>query len=117
MNRTNYVLHCRLKEEFVFFLYSDGTKTLSWLSEEAAQRYYKMVGLRPALTLGTKDGAFFSPDDLIKMVLSDNDKVSILKLYEEWLKNIKTFLATIFSRTATCTFYSRISMARTSLVP
>ena len=58
-----------------YLISSDGTKTLSWLSQEASERYYKMVGLRPALTLGTKDGAFFSPEDLVKLVLSDNDKV------------------------------------------
>ena len=37
-----------------------------------------MVGLRPGLTLGTKDGAFFSPDDLVRLVLTDNDKVCVL---------------------------------------
>ena len=37
-----------------------------------------MVGLRRGLTLGTKDGAFFSPNDLVRLVLSDNDKVGVL---------------------------------------
>ena len=57
---------------------SDGRKTMSWLSEEASQRYYKMFGLKPTLTLGTKDGAFFSPDDLVTDILVDNDKVSFV---------------------------------------
>ena len=63
----------------IIFCYREGTKTISWLSEETSQRYSKMFGLKPVLSLGTKDGAFFSPDDIATHILADNDKVSSYK--------------------------------------
>ncbi|XP_052061225.1 tonsoku-like protein [Mytilus californianus] len=50
-------------------------KTISWLCQEAGQRYYSMCGLRPLLTLSTKDGAFLANTDEISQVLSSNEEV------------------------------------------
>ncbi|KAL4234064.1 hypothetical protein ACF0H5_005718 [Mactra antiquata] len=52
----------------------DGDKTFEWLADEAAKRYYKMKGVKLKLTLG-KDGAHFSPEDLVSLMLADNDLV------------------------------------------
>lgn len=56
---------------------SDSTKTFAWLADEAATRYYKMRGMKLKLTLG-KDGAHFSPEDLVSLMLMDNDLVRSL---------------------------------------
>ncbi|KAK3589305.1 hypothetical protein CHS0354_026959 [Potamilus streckersoni] len=53
----------------------DGSKTVSWLSAEASQRYCTLTGIRPTLTLSTKDGAILSPDDPITLVLTGNDEI------------------------------------------
>ncbi|CAC5396682.1 NFKBIL2 [Mytilus coruscus] len=54
---------------------SEKEKTISWLCQEAGQRYYSMCGLRPLLTLSTKDGAFLANTDEISQVLSSNEEV------------------------------------------
>ncbi|XP_041376407.1 tonsoku-like protein isoform X2 [Gigantopelta aegis] len=54
---------------------SEDMKTISWLSQEAAHRYYCQCGRRPLLTLSTKDDAILSADDVIGMVLSNNEEL------------------------------------------
>ncbi|XP_053390482.1 tonsoku-like protein, partial [Mercenaria mercenaria] len=74
----NNVIRVKVNVEGVLLLIpvvdNDGTKTFSWLAEEAATRYYKMRGVKLKLTLG-KDGAHFSPEDLVSLLLVDNDLV------------------------------------------
>ncbi|XP_033729608.1 tonsoku-like protein, partial [Pecten maximus] len=50
-------------------------KSIGWLAQESSQRYYSLCGLRPFLTLTTKDGAFLAPDDPISLVLSADEEV------------------------------------------
>uniref|UniRef100_UPI00398EBFCD tonsoku-like protein isoform X2 n=1 Tax=Pristiophorus japonicus TaxID=55135 RepID=UPI00398EBFCD len=48
-------------------------RTVSWLAEQATQRYYLMCGLRPKLTL-KKEGALLAPQDPIVHVLQSNEE-------------------------------------------
>ncbi|KAL0969558.1 hypothetical protein UPYG_G00229080 [Umbra pygmaea] len=48
--------------------------TVSWLCEQAAQRYYQACGLLPHLSL-QKEGALLSPQDLLLAVLHSNEEV------------------------------------------
>lgn len=48
--------------------------TVSWLCEQAAQRYYQKCGLLPRLLL-QKEGALLSPQDLLLAVLHTNEEV------------------------------------------
>uniref|UniRef100_A0A8C9VBV9 Tonsoku-like protein n=1 Tax=Scleropages formosus TaxID=113540 RepID=A0A8C9VBV9_SCLFO len=48
--------------------------TVSWLCEQAAQRYYQACGLLPRLSL-QKEGALLSPHDLLLAVLQTNEEV------------------------------------------
>ncbi|XP_068094261.1 tonsoku-like protein [Hyperolius riggenbachi] len=50
------------------------TREISWLAEQASQRYYQSCGLRPRLTL-KKEGALLDPQDLILYVLQSNEEV------------------------------------------
>lgn len=52
--------------------------TVSWLCEQAAQRYYQKCGLLPRLSL-QKEGALLSPQDLLLAVLHTNEEVRPLK--------------------------------------
>ncbi|XP_063306973.1 tonsoku-like protein [Pelobates fuscus] len=55
--------------------HSDGdTRDVSWLAEQASQRYYQSCGLLPRLTL-KKEGALLAPQDLILHVLQSNEEV------------------------------------------
>ncbi|KAG9472892.1 hypothetical protein GDO78_016075 [Eleutherodactylus coqui] len=55
--------------------YSDGdTREVSWLAEQASQRYYQSCGLLPRLTL-KKEGALLAPQDVILHVLQSNEEV------------------------------------------
>ncbi|MEQ2188558.1 hypothetical protein GOODEAATRI_016316, partial [Goodea atripinnis] len=47
--------------------------TVSWLCEQAAQRYYQKCGLLPCLSL-QKEGALLSPHDLLLAVLQTNEE-------------------------------------------
>uniref|UniRef100_F7FJ56 Tonsoku-like protein n=1 Tax=Monodelphis domestica TaxID=13616 RepID=F7FJ56_MONDO len=47
---------------------------VSWLAEQASQRYYQTCGLLPRLTL-KKEGALLAPEDLITDVLQSNEEV------------------------------------------
>ncbi|XP_078060152.1 tonsoku-like protein isoform X2 [Mustelus asterias] len=49
-------------------------RTVSWLAEQAAQRYYQTCGLRPKLSL-KKEGALLAPQDPIVHVLQSNEEV------------------------------------------
>ncbi|XP_067825223.1 tonsoku-like protein [Heptranchias perlo] len=49
-------------------------RTVSWLAEQATERYYQMCGLRPKLTL-KKEGALLAPQDPIVHVLQSNEEV------------------------------------------
>ncbi|CAJ1073493.1 LOW QUALITY PROTEIN: tonsoku-like protein [Xyrichtys novacula] len=48
--------------------------TVSWLCDQAAQRYYQKCGLLPRLSL-QKEGALLSPQDLLLAVLHTNEEV------------------------------------------
>ncbi|XP_076013393.1 tonsoku-like protein [Genypterus blacodes] len=48
--------------------------TVSWLCEQAAQRYYQKCGLLPRLSL-QKEGALLSPQDMLLDVLHTNEEV------------------------------------------
>nr|XP_015212659.1 PREDICTED: tonsoku-like protein [Lepisosteus oculatus] len=48
--------------------------TVSWLCEQAAQRYYQACGLQPRLSL-QKEGALLAPQDLLLTVLHSNEEV------------------------------------------
>ncbi|KAM5124983.1 tonsoku-like protein [Mantella aurantiaca] len=50
------------------------TREISWLADQASQRYYQSCGLRPRLTL-KKEGALLDPQDLILYVLQSNEEV------------------------------------------
>ncbi|XP_015278310.1 PREDICTED: tonsoku-like protein [Gekko japonicus] len=50
------------------------SRPVSWLADQASQRYYQMCGLLPRLTL-KKEGALLAPEDLIVDVLQSNEEV------------------------------------------
>ncbi|XP_063780800.1 tonsoku-like protein [Pseudophryne corroboree] len=50
------------------------TRDVSWLADQASQRYYQSCGLLPRLTL-KKEGALLAPQDLILHVLQSNEEV------------------------------------------
>ncbi|XP_058472275.1 tonsoku-like protein [Solea solea] len=50
------------------------SRTVSWLCEQAAQRYYQKRGLLPRLSL-QKEGALLCPQDLLLAVLHTNEEV------------------------------------------
>ncbi|XP_052249902.1 tonsoku-like protein isoform X2 [Dreissena polymorpha] len=52
----------------------DCSRTFGWLAQEVADRYYQKRGVKLKLTLG-KDGAHFSPSDLVSLMLENNDKI------------------------------------------
>ncbi|KAM4026986.1 tonsoku-like protein isoform 2-T2 [Anomaloglossus baeobatrachus] len=55
--------------------HSDGaTREVSWLAEQASQRYYQSCGLLPRLTL-KKEGALLAAEDLVLHVLQSNEEV------------------------------------------
>ncbi|KAL8181493.1 UNVERIFIED_CONTAM: hypothetical protein K2H54_003446, partial [Gekko kuhli] len=53
---------------------SSDSRPVSWLADQASQRYYQMCGLLPRLTL-KKEGALLAPQDLIVDVLQSNEEV------------------------------------------
>nr|XP_014351130.1 PREDICTED: tonsoku-like protein [Latimeria chalumnae] len=56
---------------------SDGeSHTVSWLAEQASQRYYQTCGLRPRLTL-KKEGALLAAHDLVLHVLQSNEECRV----------------------------------------
>lgn len=61
---------------FIFFPHHSEADscTVSWLCEQASQRYYQKCGLLPRLSL-QKEGALLSPQDLLLAVLHTNEEV------------------------------------------
>uniref|UniRef100_A0A7N8YG02 Tonsoku-like protein n=1 Tax=Mastacembelus armatus TaxID=205130 RepID=A0A7N8YG02_9TELE len=59
---------------FLFLFFEADSCTVSWLCEQAAQRYYQKCGLLPQLSL-QKEGALLSPQDLLLAVLHTNEEV------------------------------------------
>ncbi|CAL8069747.1 unnamed protein product [Orchesella dallaii] len=49
-------------------------ETIEWLAIESASRYRRSYGVKPILTLQTKDGATLSGSDPISLVLDTNDR-------------------------------------------
>lgn len=66
---------CVLLTSTAFLHSGSERRPVSWLAEEAAQRYYQACGLLPRLTL-KKEGALLAPHDLIVEVLQSNEEVS-----------------------------------------
>ena len=56
--------------------YFSDERSMNWLAEEAARRYYNSCGLRPKLVLCTQEGAEFSPDDMVTDLLTNNEQVT-----------------------------------------
>ncbi|XP_012414241.1 tonsoku-like protein [Trichechus manatus latirostris] len=54
--------------------HSTKARSVAWLAEQAAQRYYQTCGLLPRLTL-RKEGALLAPQDAIPDVLQSNEEV------------------------------------------
>ena len=48
---------------------------IEWVASEAASRYYAMSGLMPRLTLKTREGALFDPNDCVTSVLVNNEEL------------------------------------------
>lgn len=59
---------------FIFGPSEAEPRTVSWLCEQASQRYYQKCGLLPRLSL-QKEGALLSPQDLLLTVLHTNEEV------------------------------------------
>lgn len=60
----------------------DEKKTVSWLAQEIAQRYFNIEKKKPVLYLETKDGAILSPDDLIIDVVMTDELCAIVQSFE-----------------------------------
>nr|XP_033789816.1 tonsoku-like protein isoform X2 [Geotrypetes seraphini] len=69
-------IRVRVQDEvfLIPILPSSETRPVSWLAEQASQRYYQMCGLLPHLTL-KKEGALLAPQDPILHVLQNNEEV------------------------------------------
>ena len=67
-------LNVRIQDK-VLLIPVEGSKSVKWLSEEAARRYYNMTGLNPILSLQTSDGAVLNGEDTVSIILQDGDKV------------------------------------------
>ena len=67
-------LFVRIQEK-VLLIPVDQSRTLQWLAEEAARRYYNMTGLNPVLSLHTEDGAVLNGDDVVSVILRDGEKI------------------------------------------
>ena len=90
-------LYVRIQAK-VLLIPAGADKTVKWLTEEAARRYYNMTGipflltfiinsqpndyiffsyagLSPILSLQTDDGAALNEEDVVSLILKDGDKV------------------------------------------
>lgn len=67
-------LNVRIQDK-VLLIPVECNKSVKWLSEEAARRYYNMTGLNPILSLQTLDGAVLNGEDTVSIILQDGDKV------------------------------------------
>lgn len=65
---------------------------MSWLCEQAAQRYYQKCGLLPRLSL-QKEGALLSPQDPLLAVLHTNEEaIPLFKKSTFFLMLLSLFL-------------------------
>ena len=69
-------LKVRIENKLVLVPILSDTATVSWLTTEAADRYYKSFHLKPQLYLTTKDGAHLAAEDKVNILFKDNDEVS-----------------------------------------
>ena len=60
----------------------DTDTTVGWLASQATERYYTQHGVRPQLTLTTRDGALLCPSDPIVHVVQSNEEV--VGVVEAW---------------------------------
>uniref|UniRef100_A0A8D3DNV6 Tonsoku-like protein n=1 Tax=Scophthalmus maximus TaxID=52904 RepID=A0A8D3DNV6_SCOMX len=67
-------IRMRVRVQEDVFLIPVPQRLVSWLCEQAAQRYYQKCGLLPRLSL-QKEGALLSPQDLLLAVLHTNEEV------------------------------------------
>ncbi|XP_013920909.1 PREDICTED: tonsoku-like protein [Thamnophis sirtalis] len=61
-------------QDSVFLIPVPKSRPVSWLAEQASQRYYQACGLLPRLTL-KKEGALLDPQDSVLDVLQSNEEV------------------------------------------
>ena len=75
-HQSTYILklHVRIQDK-VLLVPVECNKSVQWLTEEVARRYYNMTGLNPVLSLQTQDGAVLNGDDIVNVILQDGDKV------------------------------------------
>ncbi len=67
-------LYVRIQDK-VLLIPVERNKSVQWLSDEAARRYYNMTGLNPVLSLHTLDGAVLNGEDEVTLILQDGDKL------------------------------------------
>ena len=67
-------LYVRIQDK-VLLIPVERNKSVQWLSDEAARRYYNMTGLNPVLSLHTLDGAVLNGEDEVTLILQDGDKI------------------------------------------
>ncbi|XP_057368859.1 tonsoku-like protein [Daphnia carinata] len=67
-------LYVRIQDK-VLLIPVERSKSVQWLSDEAARRYYNMTGLNPVLSLHTMDGAVLNGEDEVTLILQDGDKI------------------------------------------
>ena len=67
-------LYVRIQDK-VLLIPVERSKSVQWLSDEAARRYYNMTGLNPVLSLHTMDGAVLNGEDEVTLILQDGDKL------------------------------------------
>jgi hypothetical protein len=67
-------LYVRIQDK-VLLIPVERSKSVQWLSDEAARRYYNMTGLNPVLSLHTTDGAVLNGEDEVTLILQDGDKL------------------------------------------
>ena len=67
-------LYVRIQDKLLL-IPVERNKSVQWLSDEAARRYYNMTGLNPVLSLHTLDGAVLNGEDEVTLILQDGDKI------------------------------------------
>ncbi len=67
-------LYVRIQDK-VLLIPVERSKSVQWLSDEAARRYYNMTGLNPVLSLHTMDGAVLNGEDEVTLIFQDGDKL------------------------------------------
>ncbi|XP_034240435.1 tonsoku-like protein [Thrips palmi] len=62
-------VNVKVEEHRLAIFIQEPTLTIGWLAEEAARRYKKLGGCLPVLDIYSLDGALYSKDDPVQMVL------------------------------------------------